>query len=47
LLAAHGFTIAMENIGGLGSRQVTFDLETGLVSVKRGAALAMPPTVTP
>jgi len=40
LLAAGGFAIAAENVGGRGSRQVIFELWSGEVFVKRGAAMA-------
>jgi chemotaxis protein CheD len=39
LLAAHGYTISSEHVGGLGSRHVLFNLGTGDVLVRRGAAM--------
>jgi chemotaxis protein CheD len=45
LLSAGGYTIASENVGGRGSRQVIFELATGDVWVKRGAAMASGPRV--
>ena len=40
LLAAAGYTVAAENVGGEGSRKVILDLATGDVWVRRSAALA-------
>jgi chemotaxis protein CheD len=40
LLAQHGFTIAARDVGGQGSRQVTFDVWSGDVWVRRGASVA-------
>lgn len=40
LLNGAGFVIASESVGGHGSRQVTFNLSTGDVSVRRGTHFA-------
>lgn len=40
LLGAAGFAIASENVGGHGSRQVIFELWSGEVWVRRGAAMS-------
>jgi chemotaxis protein CheD len=40
LLQAEGYVIASQHVGGHGSRQVVFDLWSGEVWVKRGAAMA-------
>lgn len=40
LLDAAGFVIASENVGGRGSRQVIFELWSGEVWVRRGAAMS-------
>jgi chemotaxis protein CheD len=40
LLDAAGFVIASESVGGQGSRQVIFELWSGEVWVKRGAAMS-------
>jgi chemotaxis protein CheD len=37
LIAEHGFTIAARDVGGHGSRQVSFDVWSGDVWVRRGA----------
>jgi chemotaxis protein CheD len=39
LLTEVGYTISSENVGGQGSRQVIFELWSGEVWVKRGAAM--------
>lgn len=41
LLGAAGFVIASENIGGHGSRQVIFELWSGEVWIRRGAAMSI------
>jgi chemotaxis protein CheD len=40
LLDAAGFVVASENVGGHGSRQVIFELWSGEMWVRRGAALS-------
>jgi len=40
LLEAGGYAIAAEDVGGVGSRQIIFDLRSGDVWVKRGAAIS-------
>jgi len=40
LLTAAGYVIQSENVGGQGSRQLMFDLWSGDVWVKRGAAMS-------
>ncbi len=40
LLDAAGFAIASENVGGHGSRQVIFELWSGELWIKRGAAMS-------
>ncbi len=40
MLAAYGFTIAAEHVGGQGSRDLILDLENGDVWLRRGSALA-------
>jgi chemotaxis protein CheD len=40
LLGAAGFVIESENVGGHGSRQVIFELWSGEVWIKRGAAMS-------
>jgi chemotaxis protein CheD len=40
LLGGAGFAIASENVGGHGSRQVIFELWSGEVWVRRGAAMS-------
>ncbi len=40
LLLAAGFVIASENVGGQGSRQVIFELWSGDVWIRRGAAMS-------
>jgi chemotaxis protein CheD len=40
LLGAAGFVIASEHVGGHGSRQVIFELWSGEVWIKRGAAMS-------
>lgn len=42
LLAAGGFRIMTEDVGGLGSRNVIFDLDDGNLWVSRGAAMNVP-----
>jgi chemotaxis protein CheD len=39
LLAAGGFRIVRQDVGGIGSRQLVFDLRSGRVSLTRGAAM--------
>lgn len=39
LLKAAGYVIAAENVGGQGSRRVVFDLRSGDLWLKRGAAM--------
>jgi chemotaxis protein CheD len=39
LLPEHGFSVASEQVGGHGSRQVMFDLWNGHAWMKRGAAM--------
>jgi chemotaxis protein CheD len=39
LLQGAGYVIAAEHVGGQGSRRVVFDLRSGDVWVKRGAAM--------
>jgi chemotaxis protein CheD len=39
LLASHGFSIAFEDVGGHGSRQLVFDVWSGDVWVKQGRAM--------
>ena len=40
MLAEHGFTLAARDVGGHGSRQVSFDVWSGDVWVRRGAAVS-------
>jgi chemotaxis protein CheD len=42
LLLAGGYSIAGEDTGGSGSRQLMFDLEDGAVWVRRGGVMSLP-----